>query len=114
MRRSEVWCWLAAMLLLVAVSGLARAQEPAPSTEGGIAAPRIGVLTMGPGEIFWERFGHDAIVVEDPASGALTSYNFGYFDLAEDGFIGRFIRANSRARPCCGVPSGSVWLSIAS
>lgn len=92
MRRSEVWCWLAAVLLLVAVSGLARAQEPAPSTEGGIAAPRIGVLTMGPGEIFWERFGHDAIVVEDPASGALTSYNFGYFDLAEDGFIGRFIR----------------------
>ena len=92
MRRSEVWCWLAAVLLLVAVSGLARAQEPVPPAEGGIAAPRIGVLTMGPGEIFWERFGHDAIVVEDPASGALTSYNFGYFDLAEDGFIGRFIR----------------------
>ena len=34
---------------------------------------------MGPGEIFWERFGHDAIVVEEAATGARTSYNFGYF-----------------------------------
>ncbi len=47
---------------------------------------------MGPGEIFWERFGHDAIVVDDPRSGEAISYNFGYFDLAEPGFIGRFIR----------------------
>ena len=30
------------------------------------AAPRIGVITMQPGEIFWERFGHNAIVVVDP------------------------------------------------
>ena len=32
------------------------------------AAPRIGVLTMEPGEIFWERFGHNAVVVDDPAA----------------------------------------------
>ena len=90
MRKNEAWLWLAA-LLLIALSGLARAQAPAPGPAELDAAPRIGVLTMGPGEIFWERFGHDAIVVEDPASGARTSYNFGYFDLAEDGFIGRFV-----------------------
>ena len=91
MRKSEVWCWLAA-LLLVALSGVARAQQPVPPSGGEAAAPRIGVLTMGPGQIFWERFGHDAIVVEDAASGERTSYNFGYFDLTEDGFIGRFVR----------------------
>ena len=56
------------------------------------AAPRIGVVTMGPGDVFWERFGHDAIVVDDGAPGGPTSYNFGFFDLAEDGFIGRFVR----------------------
>ncbi|MBP6796941.1 MAG: hypothetical protein KA124_02475, partial [Luteimonas sp.] len=28
------------------------------------AAPRIGVATMQPGEIFFERFGHNAIVVD--------------------------------------------------
>jgi hypothetical protein len=47
---------------------------------------------MGPGEIFWERFGHDALVVDDGTPGGPTSYNFGFFDLAEDGFIGRFVR----------------------
>ena len=56
------------------------------------ASPRIGVVTMGPGDIFWERFGHDAIVVDDGAPGGPTCYNFGFFDLAEDGFIGRFVK----------------------
>lgn len=69
-----------------------------PPAAAGAAVPsqdglRIGVATMQPGEVFWERFGHDAIVVDDPASpSGPTSYNFGFFDLGEDGFIGRFIR----------------------
>ncbi|WP_240600156.1 DUF4105 domain-containing protein [Solilutibacter silvestris] len=49
-------------------------------------------MTMQPGEVFWERFGHDAIVVDDPAKGEPVSYNFGFFDPGEPGFIGRFIR----------------------
>jgi hypothetical protein len=60
------------------------------------AAPRIGVMTMQPGEIFWERFGHDAIVVDDPAKGEPVSYNFGFFDPSEPGFIPRFIRGQMR------------------
>ncbi|KGO99508.1 DUF4105 domain-containing protein [Novilysobacter defluvii] len=56
------------------------------------AAPRIAVLTMQPGEVFFERFGHNALVVADPATGAATSYNFGYFDPTEPGFITGFIR----------------------
>lgn len=55
------------------------------------AAPRIGVLTMGTGEVFWERFGHDSIVVDDPAMAEPISYNFGYFDLEEAGFVRRFL-----------------------
>ncbi|RZA13118.1 MAG: DUF4105 domain-containing protein, partial [Lysobacteraceae bacterium] len=80
---------LFAALLLACAMGLARAQ-PAPAAAA--PPPRIGVLTMGPGEIFWERFGHDAIVVQDPVTAQATNYNFGFFDLAEDGFIGRFAR----------------------
>ncbi|MGY0503760.1 lipoprotein N-acyltransferase Lnb domain-containing protein [Luteimonas sp. e5] len=57
----------------------------------GHAAPRIGVVTMQPGEVFWERFGHDAIVVDDPLHGPI-SYNFGYFDLDEPDFVVRFLR----------------------
>lgn len=56
------------------------------------AAPRVAVATMQPGEVFFERFGHNAIVVVDPATGAATSYNFGYFDPGEPDFVGNFAR----------------------
>jgi len=62
------------------------------------AAPRVGVATMLPGSIFFERFGHDAIVVQDPATGDATSYNFGFFDPGEDDFIARFVRGEMRYR----------------
>ena len=42
-------------------------------TPGAQAAPRIGIATMQPGEIFFERFGHNAIVVDDPALGESLS-----------------------------------------
>lgn len=77
---------LAAALLLALAASFAHAQTPPAQ------APRIGVVTMGPGDVFWERFGHDAIVVDDPTRGEPVSYNFGYFDMAEDGFIERFVR----------------------
>jgi hypothetical protein len=63
-----------------------------------LAAPRIGVVTMQPGEIFFERFGHNAIVVDDPAAGPALSYNFGFFDPAEPGFHARFVRGEMRYR----------------
>ncbi|GAB2491015.1 lipoprotein N-acyltransferase Lnb domain-containing protein [Arenimonas alkanexedens] len=59
-------------------------------------APRIGVVTMEPGEIFFERFGHNAIVVDDPATGQQTSYNFGFFDMDEPNFFGDFISGEMR------------------
>ncbi|HSR64987.1 MAG TPA: DUF4105 domain-containing protein [Xanthomonadaceae bacterium] len=62
------------------------------------ATPRIGVMTMLPGEIFWERFGHDAIVVDDPAAGAPVSYNFGFFDPSEPDFVSRFVHGHMRYR----------------
>src|SRR3546814_8880109 len=49
-------------------------------------------MTMQPGEIFFERFGHDAIVVLDTTSGEAISYNFGSFDPGEPGFLARFVR----------------------
>jgi len=58
------------------------------------ATPRIGLMTMQPGTIFWERFGHDAIVVDNPARGAPVSFNFGFFDPTEPGFAGRYARGD--------------------
>jgi len=47
---------------------------------------------MQPGGMFFERFGHNALVVDDPAQGAPMAYNFGYFDPTEPGFVTNFIR----------------------
>ncbi len=76
-------------LLLICLAGFAQAQAPVAVLPD---APRIGVVTMGPGEIFWERFGHDAIVVDDASLGEPISYNFGFFDMGEPGFFTRFVR----------------------
>jgi hypothetical protein len=46
-------------------------------------------MTMQPGEIFWERFGHNAIIIDDGKQA--LSYNFGFFDLSEPDFTGNFI-----------------------
>lgn len=62
------------------------------------ASPRVGVMTMLPGEIFWERFGHDAIVIDDPAAGGAISYNFGFFDPSEPDFVARFVHGQMRYR----------------
>jgi len=91
--------WLALYVLAMALP-LAAFAQPAPATPAVPAAsaeapaPRIGVVTMQPGTVFFERFGHDAIVVVDPLSGEATSYNFGYFDPSEDDFISRFARGD--------------------
>ena len=53
---------------------------------------------MQPGEVFWERFGHDAVVVDDPARGEPVSYNFGFFDPSEPDFVSRFIHGRMRYR----------------
>lgn len=55
-----------------------------------MAQLRVGVMTMQPGEIFWERFGHNAIVIEDGEQ--TTSYNFGFFDLNEANFTSNFLK----------------------
>lgn len=79
--------WLS--LLVLVLPALAAAQ---PTATAPAAPPRIGVMTMQPGEVFFERFGHDALVVADADGGQATSYNFGFFDPSEPDFLGNFVR----------------------
>ena len=84
--------WLQALVLLMAL-GCANLAAAAGATPFGVDAPRIGIITMEPGDEFWERFGHDAIVVQ---RGDAVSYNFGFFDMSEPGFVRNFIRGYMR------------------
>ncbi|MEP6882034.1 MAG: DUF4105 domain-containing protein [Dokdonella sp.] len=78
----------------IALIGLAR---PATAQDERVEpqiqpALEVSLLTIGPGEIYWQRFGHNAIVIHDPASGETVSYNYGMFDFEEDDFFVNFVR----------------------
>lgn len=61
-----------------------------------IAQPRIGLVTMQPGQVYWARFGHNAILVDDGARRIL--YNYGYFDFDQPGFLTRFLQGRMQYR----------------
>jgi len=77
MRPHSRVCWLLILLLLPTAA---------------LSQLRIGVATIQPGAIFFERFGHNALVVDDPVKAEPVVYNFGVFDPDAPGFMGNFIR----------------------
>jgi len=53
---------------------------------------RVSLITYGPGETYWERFGHDAIELRDTVSGEAINFNYGVFDFNEKNFFLNFAR----------------------
>ncbi len=47
---------------------------------------------MGPGQAIYERFGHNAICVQDHLRGTNLAFNYGLFDMGQSGFILRFLQ----------------------
>jgi Domain of unknown function (DUF4105) len=76
-------------------------QTPAP-TDSTAAAPRQGdelkvfLMTFGPGRQVWERFGHNALWIHNPADGSDLAYNYGLFDFHQHNFLLRFARGQMR------------------
>jgi Domain of unknown function (DUF4105) len=85
---------VAAVVLLRA--GLVGAQ-PATAPEPG-AQLEVYLMTMGPGDLIWERFGHNAVGIRDRDAGTDIVYNWGVFDFGEADFLPRFIRGEMRYR----------------
>jgi hypothetical protein len=52
--------------------------------------PKVALVTFGPGPLYWERFGHNAIIINDPAAGTRMAYNYGVFDFQEKHFLLNF------------------------
>lgn len=50
------------------------------------------LVTYGPGEKYWERFGHNAIWLREPSAGLDHTFNFGFFDFNEEDFLLNFAR----------------------
>jgi hypothetical protein len=69
---------------------------PAIARAGVVDAPganlRVDLYTYGPGAVYWERFGHDALVITDTASGEAYAFNYGLFDFEQKDFYLNFAR----------------------
>ena len=73
------------------------AQVGAPPAPAG--APlgshlQISLMTIGPGDIYWERFGHNALVIRDERARTEIAYNWGMFDFNAEGFWPRLARGH--------------------
>lgn len=80
------------------VAEFAKAAAPAPLPLPPSAAQeadghhlRVFLMTMGPGDAVWERFGHNAIWIHDARRGTDIAYNWGMFDFEQEGFLRRFL-----------------------
>lgn len=84
---------LAGWLILVMSLALplaAAAQTGEPQAEG--STPEVWLVTYGPGQIYWQRFGHNAIWIRDPELGLDHTFNFGFFDFGQEDFFLRFLQ----------------------
>lgn len=53
---------------------------------------RIYLVTFGPGDAVFEKFGHNAIAVQDDALGYGAAYNWGMFSFDQPGFVPRLMK----------------------
>jgi hypothetical protein len=65
-----------------------------PAADSAGARLKVMLLTMGPGDQVWEKFGHNALWVHDPASGEDLAYNYGMFDFQQANFYSNFARGH--------------------
>jgi hypothetical protein len=80
-------CLLALLALLALWGGWVQAQP----------APQVSLLTFSPGDIYWQRFGHNALIVRD-GLGAPRLYNYGTFDFQQKNFFLNFARGRMQYR----------------
>lgn len=80
--------WRSLVLLLWVLLGIAHFTTAEATT-------RVYLATMAPGPLYFERFGHNAIIVHDslaPLSQNSVAFNFGYFDFESENFLSNFIQ----------------------
>jgi len=56
------------------------------------ANTEVWLVTYGPGEIYWQRFGHNAIWIRDEGLGLDHVFNFGFFDFEQESFLWHFLQ----------------------
>ncbi|MBD8899276.1 DUF4105 domain-containing protein [Rhodanobacter sp. DHG33] len=81
-----------ALALLLALFLLAVVPAHASVADAPGANLEVALVTYGPGDVYWERFGHDALELRDTVSGEAVNFNYGVFDFNEKNFFLNFAR----------------------
>lgn len=86
MRPVRTWIVLA---LLLCVSPVV---ADSPTTQPAASRHDVHLVTLGPGDEVWERFGHVMLDVREPELDVDWSVNWGIFDFDQPGFFWRFVQ----------------------
>ena len=88
-------CWV--LLLFAGALPAAAQQEPDPTPPPG-SSLSVYLLTVEPGDLIYELFGHNALVVRDADTGYEAAFNYGIFDSRAAGFYLQFLKGRMMYR----------------
>ena len=71
---------------------------------------QVFLMTIGPGDLIYERFSHNALVIRDDRDQTEVAYNWGIFNFTDSDFISRLARGRMRYS-MQGFPA-SAWLEV--
>jgi hypothetical protein len=83
---------LRSVLAALAIASLVGKAESAPPPTDEMSVQTVALVTFGPGDYYWERFGHNAIVAGANSVSKRLAYNYGVFDFQESHFLVNFAR----------------------
>lgn len=76
------------LLLFLTISSIGFSQKKIELTP----LSKISILTFGPGDDLYSKFGHTAIRIQEPSTGIDIAFDYGNFASFEDGFYWKFIQ----------------------
>jgi len=80
------------VLLLLIPLGLGAQEARLPPPSAPENALTVSLVTIGQGDLVWERFGHNALLFQDRMAGTETVYHWGIFNFFSEDFVPRLIQ----------------------
>lgn len=88
LRKSALAAWLFVLVpLQLAAAPFAPSNLPAENLTASI-------VTFQPGTAYWQRFGHNALLLREAATGTAITFNYGIFDFGAPNFFANFARGH--------------------
>ncbi len=96
---------MASSALAAQTPGLASTpRPPAPGVSASLDSARaergarmsVSIITYGPGDFVFEKFGHVALAVTDSTTGEDIAFNWGMFDFNQPNFLARFLTGDTK------------------